>query len=247
MNTLLQDNIKIKVFWTLWEKPALTGEFRLLLWNIHKCLSGRLPADITQLLEHTDMVLFQEALLSEKWEQILSRFEGFDWGFFRGFHFPKSNIASGVMTGSRYQMQDHTIHSTTDREPILATAKSSGLSYFPIAGRTEQLLVINTHAMNFNFGRPFRKQLEDTVRMIEWHVGPMIWAGDFNTWSKWRKSFLKTIADSLGLKWITPEQDRRFLQLDHILCRGVEPLYAKVVDHISSSDHKPIIAGFRMS
>jgi endonuclease/exonuclease/phosphatase (EEP) superfamily protein YafD len=137
------------------------------------------------------MVLFQEALLSDKWQKLLSSFERFGWGFFRGFEFSGTGISSGVMTGSRYEMQDHHIHSTADREPILRTAKSSGLSYFPIAGRTDQLLVINTHAMNFNFGQPFRSQIEGTVRMIEGHVGPMIWAGDFNTWSKGRRSFLK--------------------------------------------------------
>jgi endonuclease/exonuclease/phosphatase (EEP) superfamily protein YafD len=137
------------------------------------------------------MVLFQEALLSDKWQKILSSFERFGWGFFRGFQFSGTEISSGVMIGSRYEMQSHHIHSTADREPILRTAKSSGLSYFPIAGRTDQLLVINTHAMNFNFGQPFRSQIEATVRMIEGHVGPMIWAGDFNTWSKGRRSFLK--------------------------------------------------------
>lgn len=247
MNTDIRDETRIRVFGTLCARPAIDGEFHMLLWNIHKCISKRLPADITKLLQSVDMVLFQEALLSERWEKLLSSFERFHWGFFRGFQFPGSYITAWVMTWSRYQMQDHAIHSTAHREPILRTQKSSGLSYFPIVGRSEQLLVINTHAMNFNFGGPFRSQIESTMRMIEGHIGPMIWAWDFNTWSRGRKSFLKEIADSLGLRWITPEQDLRLLKLDHILCRGVEPLYAKVVGNIGSSDHKPILAGFRMS
>lgn len=167
---------KIRVFGTLGEKPSIKGEFRILLWNIHKCLSKKLPADITRLLENVDMVLFQEALLSEKWTDFLTKMERFHWGFFRGFQFAKSEIFSGVMTGSRYQMTDHHIHSTEDSEPILRTHKSSGFSYFPIEGKTETLLVINTHAMNFNFGKPFEKQIHATIERIKNHIGPMIWA-----------------------------------------------------------------------
>ncbi len=244
--TSIQKTTKIRVFGTLESPNMLQWDFRVLLWNIHKCLSKKLPEDMNRLLDRADIVLFQEALFSEKWEGLFEKFDGFGWGFFKGFRFPRREIFSGVMTGSRYTMSGHTIHSTTDQEPILRTHKSSGLSYFPIAWKSERLLIINTHAMNFNFGKPFRRQLEETLLLIRDHIGPMIWAGDFNTWSKARKRFLLEVASSLGLSWMEPMQDTRFLKLDHILYRGIEPLYAEVIGAIKSSDHKPILAGFRM-
>jgi endonuclease/exonuclease/phosphatase family metal-dependent hydrolase len=90
----IQNNTKIRVFGTLESSSHIEGEFRILLWNIHKCLSRKLPEDIRQLLTKVDMVLFQEALLSEKWEKLLESFGSFEWGFFRGFHFPGTNTSA---------------------------------------------------------------------------------------------------------------------------------------------------------
>jgi endonuclease/exonuclease/phosphatase (EEP) superfamily protein YafD len=47
----------------------------------------------------------------------------------------------------------------------------------------------------------------------------MIWAGDFNTWSRGRMEFLMNIAEKLGLEKIDFSYDPRFLKLDHILYR----------------------------
>ncbi len=83
--------------------------------------------------------------------------------------------------------------------------------------------------------------------MIHMHIGPMIWAGDFNTWSRSRKKFLEDIAYELWLTWLQPNNDTRFLKLDHVLYRGIEPTYAEVITSIWSSDHYPVIAGFRIN
>lgn len=116
-------------------------------------------------MDQVDIVLFQEALDSSWWTHFFSHYQ-FRWDFFRGFRFPRSDISSGVMTGSRYLSTHQDIHTTRDREPLLRTRKSSGFSLFPISGREESLLVINTHAMNFNFGKAFREQIIETMHHI---------------------------------------------------------------------------------
>lgn len=74
----------------------------------------------------------------------------------------------------------------------------------------------------------------------------MIWAGDFNTWSTKRMRQLEIVASSLGLEWVIPENDRRFLKLDHILYRGMMPRYAEVRHDVTTSDHFPIFAEFEI-
>lgn len=101
--------------------------------------------------------------------------------------------------------------------------------------------------MNFNFGTPFLRQIQTVYEAIKDHEGPMIWAGDFNTWSKKRFIELRKITELLGLEWLEPENDRRFLKLDHILYRGIIPKYATIGSNVKTSDHFPIFAEFEIA
>lgn len=57
---------------------------------------------------------------------------------------------------------------------------------------------------------------------------------------------LAKVAEELGLKWLIPENDKRFLKLDHILYRGVHPRFSEIRHDIKTSDHFPIWAEFEM-
>lgn len=227
------------------EIEAIDSSFRICVWNVHKCLSRKLKADIEKLFQDFDIILMQEAVFSEKWNQIWKNIQDFKWDFFRSFSL-KNNVETGVLTGSKYRQKILTILPTVDREPILRTPKATGISLIDIAGKSEKLLVVNTHAMNFNLGKPFLRQIESVYEAIQSHEGPMIWAGDFNTWSEKRFIELRKIAKELGLEWIIPENDKRFLKLDHILYRGIKPRYAEVGHNIKTSDHYPLFAEFEI-
>ncbi len=116
-----------------------------------------------------DIILMQEAVMSDTWTNIWKNITDFNWDFFRSFSMSK-NRETGVLTGSKYRQKILAILPTADREPILRTPKSTGISLIDIAGRTEKLLVVNTHAMNFNFGKPFLRQIEAVALAIEDHV-----------------------------------------------------------------------------
>lgn len=224
---------------------AIESSFRICVWNVHKCLSSKLKSDIEKIFHEFDIVLMQEAVFSEKWNHIWQNIRDFKWDFFRSFSLAK-NTETGVLTGSKYRQKILNILPTVDREPILRTPKATGISLISIAGRSEQLLVVNTHAMNFNFGAPFLRQIQSVHEAIREHKWPMIWAWDFNTWSKNRFIELGKIAESLGLEWLIPENDKRFLKLDHILYRGIKPKYAEIRHDIKTSDHYPIFAEFEI-
>lgn len=226
------------------EIEAIESSFRICVWNVHKCLSKKLHRDIEKIFRDFDIVLMQEAVLSETWTTIWKSITEFNWEFFRSFTLWRNQGETGVLTGSKYRQKILAIVQTTDREPILRTPKATGISLINIAGREEKLLIVNTHAMNFNFGKPFLRQIEAVFEAIQDHEWPMIWAGDFNTWSKKRFWMLGWIAEELGLTWLIPENDHRMLKLDHILYRWVTPLYAEVGHTIKTSDHYPLFAEF---
>ncbi len=235
---------KIKNFGTP-DNNEVDGTFNVLIWNVHKCLSNVLEQDLKYMLRYCDIVLMQEAVISEYWEKALAYFDRFEWSFFKSFNLRK-NSETWVLTGSRFDRIAQSILPTKHKEPILRTPKASGISLFPIKNSMEKLMVINTHAMNFNFWTPFMEQISEIAESIQWHIGPMIWAGDFNTWSKWRMEFLMQIAESLWLEKIDFSYDPRFLKLDHILYRGLAPITCEIFDTVKSSDHYPISAQFEL-
>ncbi len=111
----------------------------------------------------------QEAVLSETWTTIWKSITEFNWEFFRSFTLWRNQGETGVLTGSKYRQKILAIVQTTDREPILRTPKATGISLINIAGREEKLLIVNTHAMNFNFGKPFLRQIEAVFEAIQDH------------------------------------------------------------------------------
>ena len=102
-------------------------------------------------------------------------------------------------------------------------------------------MLINTHALNFNLGTDFEDQIDQLIEMISQTEAPVIWSGDFNTWSAGRRSYLFNQAISQGLDPLIPHSDSRTLKLDHILVRGFHSVKTKVLDQFKSSDHYPVM------
>ncbi len=150
------------------EIEAIEKSFRICVWNVHKCLSKKLKSDIEKLFQEFDIILMQEAVLSETWTHVWKNMRDMKWDFFRSFSLGK-NAETGVLTGSKYRQKILTILPTVDREPLLRTPKATGISLINIAGRSEKLLVVNIHAMNFNFGAPFLRQIQSVHETIRNH------------------------------------------------------------------------------
>ena len=82
------------------------------------------------------------------------------------------------------------------------------------------------------------------------HRGPIVLAGDFNTWSDARFDLVREIAGRLGLVEISYADDRRVLFLghhvDHVFVRGLD-VVAVNVGPVKSSDHNPVEAVLRLT
>jgi endonuclease/exonuclease/phosphatase (EEP) superfamily protein YafD len=214
-----------------------TSTLTVLSWNAHKFADTQYFIDIKKLSQKSDLVFIQEAMHSSGWQKAFASHMPFDWSFHKSFC--TGNQATGVMTGSRYpQMTARTIISS-GTEPLSFTPKASAVSF--IEFQNKKIMLINTHALNFNLGSDFEDQIDQIIEMISQTDLPIIWSGDFNTWSPGRRSYLFNQAISQGLDPLIPTNDPRALKLDHILVRGFRSLKTKILDQYKSSDHFPVM------
>jgi endonuclease/exonuclease/phosphatase (EEP) superfamily protein YafD len=113
-------------------------------------------------------------------------------------------------------------------------------------GNKHNLKVFNLHALNFSRISQYQKQLAQINAAAKSHEGPMILAGDFNTWSIKRYRLLLQMTSELGLTEakISRKSKARHLyrHLDHLFYRGLRLDRIEMVDAVTSSDHIPIIA-----
>ena len=150
----------------------------------------------------------------------------------------------GVLTASRATP----IASCTQRivEPVLRLPKSAIISWFRLRDRVETLAVVNIHAVNFSLWLgAYRRQFDALGEALAQHRGPIILAGDLNTWTDGRSDAVAAIASQLGLQEIRFAADQRTLfmgkQLDHIFVRGLAAT-ASTAFAVESSDHNPVAA-----
>jgi endonuclease/exonuclease/phosphatase (EEP) superfamily protein YafD len=218
---------------------ALDGDISVLLWNVAKGRRAGWEEDLRRLAAGKDLVLLQEAVLSDAMRQAI----GAGWNDFSpGYR--TAVYTSGVWTASAAAAL--AACSVESREPLLRTPKMALIVEYPLAGRDDTLLVANLHAVNFALGlSDFKGQLEEVAALLAVHEGPVLLAGDFNTWSRRRYDLLAGIAGELGLRPADYSSDYRLRAfgwpLDHIFYRGME-LLASGSERVRTSDHNPVVA-----
>lgn len=220
-----------------------SDELSVITWNAHKLADPQFVEDLSELSESSDVIMIQEAMHSTQIQNYFSSHFNFSFSFHKSFC-DRNNQATGVMNASRYTLENNQTLVSSLTEPFTHTPKVSGYSalHVPEIGTVH---IINTHGLNFNTGRRFREQMNEISAFIRQLQGPVIWAGDFNTWSSGRKEHLNTRTAELGLTHLRPTGDNRNLKLDHIYVRGLELISVEMLNNYRSSDHLPIRAVFR--
>jgi endonuclease/exonuclease/phosphatase (EEP) superfamily protein YafD len=216
------------------------GTLRVLCWNIHKAKDARLYPDLARLAAQHDLLLLQEAVLNEPLRALLER-EGFSWQMADAFGL--HGVTRGVLVAARVAPVDG--RELRAFEPLFPIPKSAIVTHFPLAGRPQPLAVVDLHAINFSPGvRDFRAQLEAVARALPSHDEPLIFAGDFNTWSERRYDELRAVMNRLGLVEIELRSDERRRafrhHLDHLFVRGLSVIDASS-PKLKSSDHNPLL------
>jgi endonuclease/exonuclease/phosphatase (EEP) superfamily protein YafD len=227
-------------------EPLPGPTLRVLSWNLHKNGDAGWDADLARFAADSDLLLIQEAALTVGLQRVLAT-AGYD-GLLAS-SFALDGHETGVLNAARVRP----VSACAQRffEPLLQLPKSAVITRYAVRGATERLAVANVHSINFALGLgDYRAQLEAIARELADHHGPVIVAGDFNTWNPMRLDVVNDVMQRMGLASVLPPIDTRsrFLgqQVDYIFVRGLEVVHAEAPE-VKSSDHNPVLATLCMS
>ncbi len=222
---------------------GLPADFTVLVWNLHKLQDPNWQNELTRWGKTSDLLMLQEAQDDPGLAAWLAG-EQFKWQQVAAFRFQER--ASGVLNGSTVEQ----VYSCSLRipEPATRLPKSSLLSLYPLQGSRYPLMVINVHAINFELGMAaYKQQVTQVAKLTRKYQGPVIVAGDFNTWGDKRRVLLQNTMARYQLQEASYQSDERTrvagLPLDHLFYRGLTLSQAEAVSS-HGSDHNPLRLGF---
>lgn len=223
----------------------INGELKVSVWNIYKQNNSGWQSELTEYMLGSQLTLLQEA----KWSSdLIKMITDYDSKFVMVRAFNLDNALFGVMNLSKIKPSKACAY--LEPEPMILFPKSALSSIYPLSNG-QQLLVINQHSINFELDiASYQAQLAQVESLLMEHNGPVIFAGDFNTWSDERALLVHNFAHKYDLKAVTFDPDRRIKvlgnQIDHIYYRQLN-LIKSQADISSSSDHHPMSAKFSLN
>ncbi|GAB4013994.1 MAG: endonuclease/exonuclease/phosphatase family protein [Bdellovibrio sp.] len=229
--------------------PALNPDrIQVTVWNMFKGDKDNFVRDFNTVTKNSDILMLQETFLDDKMKGLFKNHTGFEYITATSFIFENKNVETGLATASHTRSTAQAFLRSQDREPVVKTPKIVLMATYPIQGKYVELLTVNIHAVNFVTTAAFKRQLFSTIPRVKSHIGPVIFAGDFNTWSDERLELLDQYIKELGLKevpWTPDTRMRTFKRpLDHILYRGLNLVESRVWGELDGSDHKALEAVF---
>ncbi len=233
---------------------ALGATLRVLVWNILKARRRDFHADFSRLCADRDLVLLQEAVLNAPSDALFAD-QQLEWIMARSFRDVRSGVEHGVKTGCTATAVSREVFRSTHCEPVVQTHKLLLATRYRLQNSSPgkpdsacMLLVLNIHAINFVRLSQYREQLSQVERALTGHTGPVILAGDFNTWSTRRRESFFALADGTSLVEARLQRRGRLghlaMNLDHVFYRELHLRDAVSLGHVRSSDHPPIMATF---
>jgi endonuclease/exonuclease/phosphatase (EEP) superfamily protein YafD len=227
-------------------QAPLEPKFRLISWNIHKGDDGKKWAsDMARLALQHEVFLVQEMYVDGFVDRTLRDLTMHNWYF--SYSFTYRGHATGVATGCRCQFESWDTLVSPGREPILNSPKVTQVATIPLK-KARPLLLLNIHAINFVRQPEYEAQIDALLAIIHQHHnrGPVVFAGDFNTWNPWRYQYLKyRLIAELGMQEVMFEPDKRWPKLDRIFVKDCDISESRIHDEIRTSDHQPISVGLR--
>jgi len=217
----------------------------LASWNLHKEADPGWDRDLSRLAEQSDLLLIQEAEVSPELRAVMERGR-FSWLLSSAFEY--LGLEYGVLTATR--VAPTSACTLRANEPLLNIPKAALITHYQLSGREATLAVANLHAINFALGTDaYRAQLDAIADELADHRGPIVVAGDFNTWNDQRDEVVRALASRLSLTPVVFDVDerKRFMGrvFDWVYARDVEILGAAAWP-VTSSDHNPLVINFRV-
>lgn len=219
------------------------GQLNLLVWNIYKQGEDNWQTALELLSDDKQLLLLQEASMTEPFKQWLV--DG-NWVSNQVSAFKALGSGAGVINIARKLPEKACAYTST--EPWLRLPKSALYSQYRLSNG-DTLAVVNIHAINFTVGTDeYRSQISALETLLKQHSGPIVFAGDFNSWSELRVDAMKQILLEANLQEVafSPDHRTQFItgqQLDHVFYRGLVLKNAKAPQS-DASDHNPLLVSF---
>ena len=219
---------------------------KVFAWNIYKGRKDNWRNDFLKNSAGHDILLLQEAYLDPAMISVFEHDTPYRFDFAASFlDYDGDNIfPTGVAIGSLATPKEIAFLRSSGREPVISI-----LAKYDLAFSSKQLMVATIHALNFVSTDKLEAQLTEVAQVLSTHKGPLIWAGDFNTWSMAKLIVLDKIMARLGMRTVFFNPDIRSRlsgnPLDHIYVRGFEVLSSSVIDAPDGSDHQALSATLR--
>lgn len=219
--------------------------FSLLNWNVLKGSRDNWMHDFNRLSQVSDILILQEAQLHDEFHWGLEQSD-MHWDLNTAFHY--GDAATGVLIAS--SVKPGTVCSLRSNEPLINIPKTALVTEYRIKGMDQKLMIANIHMINFTLSTSkYKQQIVRMLEILQHHEGPIIVAGDFNTWSAKRMAIVESAVAKLGLDAVEFDIDHRLTifgnQVDHVYFRGLETIHANT-EHVESSDHNPMMVKFRL-
>jgi len=222
---------------------ALADSFGVLCWNVYKNnhkdqrFQDFLAREVNK--QSIDCILFQEASFRDN-----HHFQLPDFSYDAAANLEFRGEFYGVLTASRVESIDAQAYLSEGRETLIGPHKSLLLSRYPFADGSS-LMILNIHAINFRETKRYFKELERFFALVTQHSGPLIVAGDFNSWNKKRMDKLHQTAMQLSLTAVSFESKEKIKSfmgkdLDFVFYRGLRLVETVVMDTDRLSDHNPL-------
>lgn len=235
---------EVDIYMNEYTETEVDGDnLKVLTWNMYK---GDMPSwsgDYVRLARGMDILLLQELYLSP---EMLFTFFG-DVG--RGYHMAASFIdtkkldaASGVGIASYAKPVNAFWQRSHYKEPFIRTPKMALFNEFAIKDYDKTLMTVTIHAINFVSARKLKHMLVEIEKVLAKHDGPIVYAGDFNTWSKKKTRYMHESIRRLGMDEVHFAKDGRMKTfgkvLDYVFVKGFNVNKSIVYGDVKGSDHK---------
>jgi endonuclease/exonuclease/phosphatase (EEP) superfamily protein YafD len=227
------------------QQMVLPQTFSLLLWNVQKGKQLAWLAQLDTLAIDKDLLLLQEVALRPGVSEYLQNQNSF-WRFHSAFRY--LGTETGVLTAATTPPLFSC--GLRAQEPVIGIPKTILITAYALEGSLHPLVVANLHAINLTTGiEAYRAQFTNLAKTLQKSKGPLIVAGDFNSWTKERKAVLDALQQELSLTPVTLSEHNRTtfwgMAVDHIYYRGLRLEMGKSLP-TETSDHNPLTAEFSL-
>ena len=235
----------IKKIGAFTQKKINPDSIKLSVWNVFKGKKENWGSEFKKISQKSDLILIQEASLNSSMQKTFSESNKFEYSFAESFRPINGQTPTGVATASKTGSVKNYAVKSDATEPLLGTPKLAIISQYPVKGSSENLMVVNIHAINFVSAKKFINHIKKTLEFVKNHNGPVVFAGDFNTWTFRKEIKLGKLMRESGLKEVMFSNDKRHKVMGHALDRvfinnKLDYRSSEVLHGYTGSDHKPI-------